>query len=90
MQSGFYIRLKGRSLLDLSKKKKINRHGVSMAAGVSAPTIYRYFAKDTEGLKFLDLDNFPKIMIDGLGMSTKDFMNLKLKDLFNLLEEAAE
>jgi len=88
MTSGYFIRLKGQPLLELSKDK-INTHKASLNAGISPHTGYRYFSDKAKELKLLDLEGFTTIMIDGLGLAPEEFMGLRLSDLFILIQKGA-
>lgn len=81
------MRLRGRPLLELGPNNNTTPYSVARKSGISANTIYRLLSKRAKDLQLLDLNNFPSVMITGLGLSKEEFMALKLSDIFTLEED---
>ena len=75
------LRLKGRSLLKLRKGSETSLLSLSQISRVSYPTILRYVSTP-EDVKLLDLSVLANILIDGLGLTPSEIMNMKVSDLF--------
>lgn len=64
---------------------------MSQHAEVSPHTVARFFTDKGAGqLQMVDFSVFASIFIDGLEMSPDDFMDLKIKDIFDLRQEIPE
>ena len=76
--------LKGASLLEMSPAK--NLHQLALASRISHPTVTRY-VKEPERVVLLDLRTFPTLLSDGCGMTAGQIADLRLGDLFEIVEE---
>lgn len=92
MPSGTF-RLRGRVLKEIAKEKGIvdskgnaNRHQVSLRAGVSYPTVDKYFENYDE-VESIHLRSLAGILVDAFGMTPDEVLNLKLGDLFEFVSE---
>lgn len=86
MASGYFLRPKGRELLKLSKKEQ-TPYGVSFDARLAVGTVNNYIGNNADTTKRVDLDSLPAIFIDGMGLSPEEFLDLRLGDIFDLLQE---
>lgn len=85
------FRLNGRFFDE--EKLKVNKHQLSQVERVSYPTILRYVTKDGESGEF-DVRNFSgevlyAIIVGGMGYSPDEAANLRLGDVFEIVEEKA-
>ena len=86
MASGFRIRPKGSRLMKLSKTAE-NPHQVSMKSGKSYITVGRLFSDTKAGeVDSIRQDTLPAAFIDGMGLSPKEFMELRFCDVFDLVD----
>lgn len=86
MPTGVF-RLKGSNLKELGRQKRVdNAHQVSLRGGVSYPTAYRYLEKPMD-VEAISLRALYGILIDGLGMTSKDINELKFMDVFEAIPD---
>ena len=80
------LRLRGSSLLDRAKSNKgvENKHQLSYEARVAYNTILKYF--DEDGMKALDLRVLCTLLIQGIGFTPEELMNVKFGDIFEYIE----
>lgn len=83
--TSYKLRLKG-DLLSKSKKDT-NRHQVSLDARISATTAYNILSKNSKNVSRLDLDNFIAIMIDGLGYTPEEILEMPIGEVFAIYDE---
>lgn len=76
--------LRGSELLRMSPAKNV--HQLALASRLSHPTVTRY-VKEPESVALLDLHAFPTLLADGLGMTVEQIANLRLGDLFEVIDE---
>ena len=76
--------LKGDELLKRSGAENVHR--LSLTVQMGAPTIYRYI-KYPDQVKALDLAVFSQLVMRALNLTQAEFLNLKLKDLFEFKPE---
>lgn len=81
------FRLKGHILDEMSKARDLeNRHQVSMQAGVSYPTIDKWFT-EAETVESLHLRSLAGILIGAFRMSPAEALNKRLGDFLEYVEE---
>jgi hypothetical protein len=78
------LRLNGSALL--KKSNAANAHQLSMRAGVSAYTAYKYL-QDPSRVKAVDLKVLTKLLIEGAGLSRKEILDMRVGDLFEISED---
>lgn len=64
----------------------LNIHRVYLRTSLSMTVVYKYLSRP-EHVNAVDLKVLPALLMDGLGMSKSEMMNLKLSDLFELVED---
>lgn len=80
------FRLKGSSLLTKAEENGVeNRHQLSLRSGISTQTIYSTF--DGSPIKQIDLRVLAKILINGVGYTPEELMNVKFGDIFEYVIE---
>jgi hypothetical protein len=85
------LRLKGRPIMDLGRGVE-NPHQVHLRSQVSWPTVNKYLSGDVatlDDMKSVDLEVLYGILVDGLGLSEAEVMNLKLGDILEVSRGAA-
>jgi hypothetical protein len=86
MPTGVF-RLKGSNLQEMGKLKGVqNVHQISMRAGISYPTAYRYIEKP-EKVEAISLRALYGVLIDSFGLSQKEIAELKFGDVFELVPD---
>jgi hypothetical protein len=75
---------RGREVLESSNLGNI--HKLSLNAGISAQTAYKYL-QNPENVKSLDLKVLAAILMEGLGLSEKQILDMKVSDLFIITED---
>lgn len=84
MSSGTF-RLKGSSLLEKAKSNGVeNMHQLHLQAGVTYQTVHRYINDD--GLEKLNLSVLASVLINGVGYTPDELMNLKFGEIFDYVE----
>jgi len=84
------FRLKGRILDEMSKARGMeNRHQVSMRAGVSYPTIAKWFG-EPESVESIHLPSLAGILVGALGMTPAEALKVRLGDLLEYVEDASK
>lgn len=85
------FRLKGQSLKETArrlgitnKKGEANRHQVSLRAGVSYPTIDKYF-EDYEDVESIHLQSLAGILVDAFETAPEDVLDMRFGDLFDYI-----
>ena len=84
------FRLKGSSLLQRAKDTKgiENKLQLSYEARVSYNTIQKYIGG--EGMKALDLRVLCTVLIQGVGYSPEELMDMRFGDIFDYVEDFEE
>ena len=82
------FRLKGRNDLPTDEPITIKPQEASFNARVTWPTVKRYLDRPDD-ISSLDMNSFPSYLIDGLGISPEELLNMKIGDLF-FLEDISE
>ncbi len=85
------FRLKGRPILSLGKNVE-NPHQVHLRSQVSWPTVSKYLSDDTkvlDGMKSMDFEALYGLLVDGLGLSEDEVLNLKLGDILEVTQSRA-
>ena len=86
MGSGTF-RLKGSSLLDKAKQNGVeNMHQLHLESRVTYQTIQKYM-KESE-LPSIDLHVLACLLLDGVGYTPEELMNVKFGDIFEYVEES--
>lgn len=73
----------GKKLLEKSGLDNI--HQVTLRARISTFTGYKYF-NTPENVKSVDMKVLASILIDGIGLSPKQVLEMKIGDLFELVD----
>ena len=73
------------------KKLLTNRHQLSLAAGVSYPTVFKYMDQSADD----DIDIFSgrvlyALLVEGFGMSPAEVDNLRVGDIFEVGADSVE
>ena len=76
--------LKGENLLELSGEKNV--HQLSLRARVSAQTAYKYIHSPNEIIA-LDMKIVVSLLMDGAGLTAKQVLEMKIGELFDLIED---
>lgn len=85
MRSGTF-HLKGSSLLEKAKDNGVeNMHQLHLQAGVTYQTIHRYI--NDEGLEKLNLNVLASVLINGIGYTPDELMDVKFGDIFEYVED---
>ena len=79
--------LKGEEILKRSGEDNI--HQLSMKSGVSVATAYKHLDKP-ETVKSFDTEILMAFLMEGCGMSKKDILDLKIGDLFKIVDSDKE
>lgn len=69
----------------LSMSKLDNNHQLALRSRVSSPTVRKYNS-EPESINLLDTKVLCEILVNGVGMDKKDILNMKISDLFEILE----
>lgn len=69
----------------LNKSGLGNIHQVTLRARISAQTGYKYL-QTPENVKSVDMKVLASILIDGIGLSPKQILEMKIGDLFELVD----
>jgi hypothetical protein len=85
------FRLNGRFFDD--KKLAMNKHKLALSEQVSYPTIHKYISRDEQGSAY-DVRNFSgdvlyAILVKGMGYTAEQVRDLRLGDVFEIVEEPA-
>jgi len=75
--------LKGKEILNRSGAENI--HQLSMKANVSIATAYKHLDRP-ETVKAFDTEILMAFLVKGLGMSKKEILELKIGDIFKIVE----
>jgi hypothetical protein len=87
IMTGWRLILKGQQILKMGKGAE-NAHQLSLRSGVSYPTVKRYV--DTpELVQALDAIVLPTVLIEGQGLTREQVLDLRIGDLFDILQDAA-
>lgn len=80
------LQLKGRVIIGLSSISNINPHKVHLGSNVSWPTVSRYLSADQETLSAIKQVDLRVVfnILQALGLSSDDVLNLRLGDLFEV------
>jgi hypothetical protein len=78
------LRIKGQELL--ARSKTSNPHQLALSVQMAAPTVHRYVVQSDRVLA-LDLQVFPSLVMRALNMSQEQFLDMKIGDLFEFVEE---
>ncbi len=78
------LRFKGECMLAIGKGAK-NAHQLALRSRVSYPTILRYITMPHE-IQAYDAMVLPAILIDGQGIAPEELLNMRLGDLFDLVD----
>ena len=78
------LKLKGDKIIALSGLE--NNHQLALRARVSHPTVVKYI-NTPEQLESVDLRILANLLIDGCRISPDEFMDMKLSDLFDLVDD---
>ncbi len=85
------FRLKGLALKEtarrlgiIDKKGEANRHQVSLRAGVSYPTVDKYF-EDYEDVESVHLRSLAGILVDAFETAPEDVLNMRFGDVFDYI-----
>ncbi len=81
---GWRFQLRGPDLLSLGKGAA-NMHQLAMHSGISYPTALRYISTP-EKVQVVDMETIANILLDGLGLTPDEALNLKVSDLFELVK----
>lgn len=82
------FRLKGRPILQLGKDVK-NLHRVHLRSQVSLPTVTKYLSDNPEildSMKSVDLESLYGLLVDGLGLTEEEVLNLRLGDILEVVQ----
>jgi hypothetical protein len=80
------FRLKGRPIIDLGRDVN-NSHQVHLRSQVSWPTVSKYLSDDPatlDEMRSLDLEVLYGILVDGLGLSEEEVLNLRLGEILEV------
>lgn len=86
------FRLKGRPILKLGKGVD-NPHQVHLRSQVSWPTITKYLSGEEttlEDMRSVDLGVLYSLLVDGLGLSEAEALDLRLSDILEVSRKGAE
>ena len=73
--------LKGREIF--ARSGLPNTHQLSLQARISAQTAYKYVDKP-EDIQAVDCSILASILLDGVGLSVEEVLNMRVGDLFEL------
>ena len=86
MASGVF-RLKGPNLLEIGKRKGVNSiNQLSLRSGITYATAHRYIQNPGE-VEAMSLRNLYGILVDGLGLSAEEVMNMRIGDVFDAVPD---
>ena len=75
--------LKGKQILEQSNEA--NPHRLALKTRISYPTIEKYINRP-ESVQAYDATVIPMLFLDGIEMDPEVFLNMRLGDLFDLVE----
>ena len=76
--------LRGEHLLEQSGA--LNPHRLSLQVQMAAPTVHRYI-KQSDRVQAVDMTVFSQLVMRALKLTQAEFLDLKLKDLFEFKNE---
>lgn len=82
LMAGWRLRLKGSRLLEIGSGAK-NPHQLAMRSGVSYPTAQIY-VHEADNIVKMDVKILASMLIDGLGLTREQVLDLRLGDLFEI------
>lgn len=75
--------LKGKQILE--KSNEANPHRLALKTRISYPTIEKYINRP-ESVQAYDATVIPMLFLDGIEMDPEVFLNMRLGDVFDLVE----
>jgi len=78
------LRLKGSAILNIGRGA-INAHQLSLRSQKSYPSVSSY-TKDPNDLAMIELEMLACILMEGQGLTADEVLDLRLGDLFEIVE----
>jgi hypothetical protein len=78
------LRVRGSELLTIGDGAE-NAHKLALRSRRSYPAI-RGYIDDAENRERIDLDVLTSILVDGLGFTYEELLDLRIRDIFRLVE----